>query len=100
MEKKDDRMNATTEALNNIKMLKLYSWIDIFKKRIVSTRNAEISVLKKKLVMQSISIASLYFFPQMLSCVIFTSFIGTGHTLDLSTAFTVLTILNIIKVFI
>lgn len=33
-----------------------------------------------------------------MSCVIFSVFIATGHELSLSTAFTVLTILNIIKV--
>lgn len=32
-----------------------------------------------------------------MSCVIFSVFIATGHELSLSTAFTVLTILNIIK---
>jgi len=28
MECKDERLNSTTESLNNIKMLKLYSWTD------------------------------------------------------------------------
>jgi hypothetical protein len=34
MERKDDRMTETNEALNNIKMLKLYSWQELFEQRI------------------------------------------------------------------
>lgn len=41
----DDRVNCTTEALNNIKMLKLYSWSDIFWDLIASKRLTELKVL-------------------------------------------------------
>ena len=34
MERKDERMTETNEALNNIKMLKLYSWQELFEQRI------------------------------------------------------------------
>lgn len=34
MEKKDERMVETNESLNNIKMLKLYSWQELFEQRI------------------------------------------------------------------
>jgi ABC-type bacteriocin/lantibiotic exporter with double-glycine peptidase domain len=42
MKKKDARMETTTESLNNIKMLKLYSWNDIFLKKIKDRRTDEI----------------------------------------------------------
>jgi len=38
MKATDARMNLTTEALNNIKMLKLYSLIDFFKQKIQDKR--------------------------------------------------------------
>jgi hypothetical protein len=38
----DERMNLTTEALSNIKMLKLYSWVDHFKGLIQEKRLKEI----------------------------------------------------------
>ena len=41
---------------------------------------------------------SLYFFPSVLSAVVFSVYIAMGNTLDLSVAFTVTTILNMIKV--
>lgn len=42
MKKKDDRMNITTEVINNIKMIKLYSWSDTFKHRINEKRDIEL----------------------------------------------------------
>ena len=42
-------------------------------------------------------VVSLYFFPQILSAVVFGFYIGTGHTLQLDVAFTVMTILTMIK---
>jgi hypothetical protein len=42
MEAKDERMKVTTEALNNAKMLKLYSWEKNFMKRIWRKRALEL----------------------------------------------------------
>ena len=42
-------------------------------------------------------VTSLYFFPSLLSAVVFAVYIGLGNTLDLDIAFTVMTILNLIK---
>ena len=42
-------------------------------------------------------ISTLYFFPSILSAVIFSFYIGFGNTLCLDVAFTVMTILNLIK---
>ena len=42
MEAKDARMKVTTEALNNPKMLKLYSWEKNFMKRIWRKRALEL----------------------------------------------------------
>ena len=42
MKRKDERMNATTEVFNNIKMIKLYGWTETFEKRINEKRNNEL----------------------------------------------------------
>jgi hypothetical protein len=81
MECQDDRLNTTTESLNNIKILKLYSWTDTFEKAIQVKRKLEMSVFWKRLSVGMISVTSLYFFPQVLSAVVFSVFIGTGHQL-------------------
>ena len=42
-------------------------------------------------------ISTMYFFPAILGVVIFSFYIGFGNTLCIDVAFTVLTILNLIK---
>lgn len=43
-------------------------------------------------------ITGLYFFPQIVKPVVFTTYIGFGNILDLKTTFTVLVFLNILAV--
>ena len=56
----------TTEMLNNIKMIKLYSWIEIFKIMIEEKRQIEISSLYTRMKVTIITLASLTFFPLFL----------------------------------
>ena len=42
-------------------------------------------------------IAGLYLFPNLLPGVVFATYIGTGHTLDLATAVTCLVLFNLMK---
>jgi len=78
-------------------MLKMYAWTEIFQKLISERRAAELAVLWKRFRVSQVLITNLYFFPQILSAVVFSFYIGSGHTLRLDIAFTVITILNIIK---
>ena len=93
----DARVKAITESLNNIKMLKLYSWTDIFATMISEKRAQELSILKKRFYWGNATVTSLYFFSSILSAVIFSVYIGLGNTLDLEVAFTVITVLDLIK---
>jgi ABC-type bacteriocin/lantibiotic exporter with double-glycine peptidase domain len=98
MQKTDARVSATTESLNNIKMLKLYSWTEAFERTINEKRDVEMNVLYKRFIIANVSVALMYFFPQILSAVVFSVYIGSGHVLDLSTAYTVMTIFNNLRV--
>ena len=98
MQEQDARVNVTTESLNNIKMLKLYSWTDQFSNRIEEKRKIELKVLFKRFWLGMMSITTIYFFPVIMSWVVFSTYIGTGNTLDLGVAFTVITVFNLIKV--
>ena len=60
-------------------------------------RALELSILKKRFYYGNATVTSLYFFSSLLSAVIFAVYIGLGNTLDLEIAFTVLTVLNLIK---
>lgn len=97
MSRKDKRMNHTNEAFNNIKTLKLYSWTGIFEDEIVKRREHELSMYKRIAFWLALIITSLYFFPGILSSVVFTTYIGTGHQIDLASAFTVLVFFDLIK---
>ena len=96
MKRQDKRVALTTEGLNNIKMIKLYSWIDIFVDMIAQKRLSEFSVLRIRLCLTIIIVVSLYFFPALLQAVSFTAFLGTGGSIDMETSFAVMTIFNII----
>lgn len=66
MKKQDARVSMTTECLNNIKMIKLYSWVDIFKDMIDQRRKEELNVQWGRMNLLMLTIASLNFFPLML----------------------------------
>ena len=55
------------------------------------------AVLWKRFRISQVLITNLYFFPQILQGVVFAFYIGFGNTLSLDIAFTVITILNLIK---
>jgi ABC-type multidrug transport system fused ATPase/permease subunit len=92
----DARVGVTTECLNNIKMIKLYSWIPIFRNMIRVKRNEELSFQFIRMNYIMLTLGSLTFFPLLLQIVSFATFIGTGHSMDLSLAYTIITIFNLI----
>lgn len=98
MKKRDERMNIVTEVLNNIKMIKLYSWSNTFKEKIREKRQRELKVVAKTYVMECFSTTSYIFFPTMMNIVTFIVYIGMGNHLDLSTAFTVMVFFSVITV--
>jgi hypothetical protein len=53
-----------------------------------------------RLTVGMVSVSSLYFFPQVLSAVVFSVYIGSGHKLELGLAYTVMTCFNLLKVMI
>jgi len=97
MTRSDEHVKTTNESLNNIKMLKLYSWTSIFSESIRQKRSEELYWLWKRFVNGIGVVSSLYFFPAILSAVVFASYIGAGNYLSLDIAFTVITLLNMIK---
>lgn len=52
--------------MNNMKMIKLYSWTSIFEKFIKEKRKNEMKWLKKMFIIDSVIIGAVYFFPNLL----------------------------------
>jgi len=65
--------------------------------KIKDRRAEEVAILRGAGCAIATIVTSLYFFPQILSGVVFTTYIGTGHTLSLSDAITVLVIFDLIR---
>jgi hypothetical protein len=79
MKAKDTRLNLINESFNNIKMLKINAWTDHFASKISESRATEMEIFWKRNKVTIASISSMYFFPQILSAIVFSIYIGTGH---------------------
>ena len=90
-------MKGTTESINNIKMLKLYSWQEGFLERIYRRRTKELVTQRKINFGWACFIVGAYLFPNMLPAVTFATYIGTGHTLDFNVAVAALVIFNLMQ---
>jgi ATP-binding cassette subfamily C (CFTR/MRP) protein 1 len=97
MARQDLRISSTTELLNNIKMIKLYAWVDIFKNVVFQRRTAELNLQFKRMNVLMLTMASLTFAPLFLQTASFSLFIGLGQSLNLAVAYTVLTIFQQIQ---
>lgn len=83
----DERMNASTEAINNIKILKLNSWVDYFLDKVSRLRVKELNAINKRWLFRAFQIAISFLMSPTFMISTFTIFFLTGHTMVLSTAF-------------
>ena len=71
MKAKDIRMNQTTEALDNIQLIKFNSWIGRFVNLVNDARKVEIKWMMKGFLIAVINTGMLKFLYPMLSLAIF-----------------------------
>ena len=67
MGKKDICMKTTTEALENIKILKLYNWENEFKNKILNARRIEMDFLAKRYVITNLNQTINWLCPTLVS---------------------------------
>ncbi|KAJ4954047.1 hypothetical protein NE237_030879 [Protea cynaroides] len=93
----DERLRATSEVLNNMKIIKLQSWEDKFKNLIESFRQKEFDWLTKLQVTKAYGTALYWMSPMLISSVIFMGCAFWGSApLNASTIFTILAALRMI----
>jgi ATP-binding cassette, subfamily C (CFTR/MRP), member 1 len=97
MQAKDDRLNITTEALNNPKMLKLYGWDTNFVRRIQRKRETEIVKVRKRSLLDATMIAQLYFWPGCLPIAVIATYIFLGGVLTLETTVSTLILFTLVR---
>jgi len=90
-------VSITTEALNNIKIIKLYSWIRTFANLISQKRKKELSVQKRKIFALIGVLGSNNFFPLFIQISCLATYVAVGNSLDLPKAYTVITIFSLIN---
>lgn len=92
----DERLRATSEILNNMKIVKLQSWEEKFRKMIESLRDVEFKWLTETQIKKSYGTALYWVSPTIVSAVIFggTATLGTAP-LNASTIFTVMATLRV-----
>ncbi|XP_039117615.1 ABC transporter C family member 8-like [Dioscorea cayenensis subsp. rotundata] len=92
----DERIRATTEILNNMKIIKLQSWEDKFKNVIESIREVEFKWMKEAHIKKAYGSAFYWMSPTFISSLVFVGCsLMKSAPLDASTVFTVLATLRV-----
>jgi ABC-type bacteriocin/lantibiotic exporter with double-glycine peptidase domain len=84
---KDKRMRHTTEVVNNIKVIKLYSWKDYFVSKIMGYRGREIFLIKLDILVEAISCFVSWLISPGLTLSTFLVFFIMGNDISVAKAF-------------
>ena len=87
LKEKDKRMRITTEIVQNIKTIKLNSWIDYFVTKVIKFRNQEIFLTKLGLIFTGLSISVGRLIAPAWIITILAIFFSTGNNISVATAF-------------
>lgn len=98
MKSKDGRMKVTTECVNNIKMIKLYSWQENFLQRIYRRRDIDVVNLRKAGFVTGLLIFFVYAFPSLLPVATFATYISLGQVLEYPQAVAALVLFGLLRV--
>eukprot|EP01032_Pedospumella_encystans_P009078 gene9078-10720_t len=96
MKQTDIRVKLMNEVLNGIRIIKYYAWENAFIKKISVVRDQEVYLLRKMGYLFNIPFGILLIgAPSIQTVLIFLTYICLGHELDVSTAFTTITLFGI-----
>ncbi|XP_065858694.1 ABC transporter C family member 10-like isoform X1 [Euphorbia lathyris] len=95
LEKQDERLKAITEALSNMKVLKLYAWETHFKKLIDKIREEEIYFISKVLLQKAYNLVLFWSCPIVIPTVTFWTCYLLRIPLSASSVFTFLATLHL-----
>lgn len=90
-------MKVSTEAINSIKMIKLYSWQENFLQRIFRRRENDVSALRLGGFATAMLISFVYLFPNLLPLTTFAVYISLGNYLQYDVAVATLVLFNLMR---
>lgn len=93
-EAKDARTKRTTEAIKNMKLLKVQAWEDLFADDIRQHRHDELSRHKARGMIRSLNSAISNCVPSLVLVVTLTAYAKTGKPIVASTIFTAISLFN------
>ena len=94
MNRIDERMKLTTEVLNHLKLLKLYSWENEFLKKIIDLRKKELDVYWKSNLLYCYVIYFFWACPTFVAISSFTSYQFLIGDLNLVNIMTLISVFN------
>eukprot|EP00057_Strongylocentrotus_purpuratus_P027802 XP_011682276.1 PREDICTED: multidrug resistance-associated protein 5 [Strongylocentrotus purpuratus] len=94
----DERVKKMNEILSYIKLIKMYAWEKPFMKTIAGIRAVERRLLEKAGLIQSYSISIIPVVPSLASVSSILIHVAMGNTLSASEAFTLVALLNVMRV--
>lgn len=94
----DARIQETNQLLRNIRMIKLFVWEDLFQRKVLDKRSAELKAQRARLVWWSIAATIWYTVPFAITFLSFFAYTAIPKK-DLTplTAFTALSLFNLLK---
>ena len=96
MKRVDLRMNCLTEILNNIKVIKLNSYTDLFKNKFDETRKDEIRAYIWNCLVNLLNWTIMILFVPLIILISFSLYIGHGFTMTIPEAFATVYTLNLL----
>ncbi|MCO5551431.1 hypothetical protein L7F22_004934 [Adiantum nelumboides] len=97
MEKQDERLRATTEILQGMKVIKLQAWEEKFNNFLEEKRENELKYLHETQQKKMYATIVYWLMPTFLTCLVFISCLLIGIPLKSTMVFTVLAIFRIIQ---
>ena len=97
MKSKDARVRAMNELLHGIKVIKFFAWEFSFQRRITTIRDEELLNLRKTAILSSFVTFMWMSTPLFVSIVTFITYTLAGNELLATTAFTSLSLFNILR---
>ena len=87
LERKDKRMNTTTELINNVKIVKLNSWGEYFLGKISQLRKKELFVVKKLIWLNWVEVTISFLMSPAFMIATFSFYFGFGNSMSIASAF-------------
>jgi ABC transporter transmembrane region len=97
MKATDRRVDLSGEVFSNMKVVKFQAWEESFQNRILSLRDEELRQRFRYFIAACLSNGLWVFTPLMVSLATFSTFVWTGHTLDVASALTSLALFEILR---